>query len=332
MKQAIRQIPEDENGIIRVVKDEKWFAASNEPFNDKRLTWETRGLIAYLLSKPNNWTTRIADLVKRGPAKAHKLRRMLKEAIRYRYMVRLRIQGEDNTFSWATQLYESPELNPYLGNDSFIKVKLSTSRKSTTGENSGEKPVGDFPQVEDPVTGSPTSGKPRDIVITEDLVITDLQNTETPSSPITDAGEKGEGEGDSVFSENQTAIKLFIEKLDLLFPPAQYGHLNFRPAFLECDSDNVLGWIAKAYQDRDGLTRGGGPIGLIVARLSENAPADDYYLREYLSILPDEYLEAVGLLEFECNHCEFISKTNSDVQEHKRECHPFVCMECGQPP
>ena len=63
--------------IIRVRKDARYFTASNEPFIDKRMSWEARGLMGYLLTKPDNWTVRIDDLVKQGPAKLTKLRRML---------------------------------------------------------------------------------------------------------------------------------------------------------------------------------------------------------------------------------------------------------------
>ena len=61
--------------VIRVKKDKNFFAASNEPFNDDRLTWEARGVMGYLLSKPDDWQVRFNDLVKRGPAGDHKVRR-----------------------------------------------------------------------------------------------------------------------------------------------------------------------------------------------------------------------------------------------------------------
>ena len=64
--------------IIRVKKDKNYFAASNVPFNDKRLSWEARGVMGYLLSKPDNWQVRFDDLVNQGDAKRFKLRRILR--------------------------------------------------------------------------------------------------------------------------------------------------------------------------------------------------------------------------------------------------------------
>jgi hypothetical protein len=144
--------------IIRVRKDERYFTASNEPFVDTRLSWETRGLIAYLLTKPNNWQVRIDDLEKQGPAKLHKLRRMLAEARICGYMNRIRVTRADGTFDWITEVFESPSQNPKPSKN-ITSVRLSTS-------------------------GSATSGKPADIVST------DLISTE--STYIYSAPEKSE--------------------------------------------------------------------------------------------------------------------------------------------
>lgn len=116
--------------IIRVRKDEKYFTASNEPFVDKRLSWESRGLIGYLLTKPNNWEIRMEDLEKQGPAGNHKLRRMLAELRKTGYMNRIRITVEQNKFDWVTELYESPSQNPRPQ----ASGRFSTSGSSTSGK------------------------------------------------------------------------------------------------------------------------------------------------------------------------------------------------------
>lgn len=145
-------------GIVRVKKDAKYFSASNEPFNDKRLSWETRGMMGFLLSKPNNWQIRMDALEKAGPAGNHKIRRMLAEARKYGYMNRVRLTLEKGKFDWITEVYESPSLNP---NPS------ASYRKSTSG--------------------SSTSGKVPDIVIT-DVEKTDLKDItgDQPETPMTE--------------------------------------------------------------------------------------------------------------------------------------------------
>jgi DnaD/phage-associated family protein len=96
--------------------------------------------MGYLLTKPDNWTVRIDDLVKQGPAKLTKLRRMLSEARLYGYMNRIRISRPDGTFDWITEVFESPSQNPHPS----TSVRFSTS-------------------------GLPTSGKPADIANTESI-------------------------------------------------------------------------------------------------------------------------------------------------------------------
>lgn len=100
--------------IVRVKKDERYFVASNVPFNDSRLSWEARGVMGYLLSKPNEWQVRMTDLVNQGPAGLKVIRRVLAELRQYGYMSRECIKGNQGHFSWVTILYESPDLNrPY---------------------------------------------------------------------------------------------------------------------------------------------------------------------------------------------------------------------------
>ena len=116
--------------IVRVNKDARYFTASNEPFNDKRLHWETRGLMGYLLSKPDQWQVRITDLEKQGPAKNTKIRKMLKDAQLHGYINRIRVARNDGTFYWLTEVYESPRLNPSpQSSGGFSTSGLSTSGK-----------------------------------------------------------------------------------------------------------------------------------------------------------------------------------------------------------
>jgi hypothetical protein len=159
-------------GIVRVVKDKKYFTASNESFNDKRLSWETRGLLGYLFSKPDKWQIKMKDLLKQGPAGEHKLRRMLREAREYGYLTIFRITKKGGTFDWITAVYESPELNPHLGEKDFIKLDTS-SRFSPTGRTSSRLST----------SGSSTRGKPRSILNTEEE-ITDGEIETTPAEKI----------------------------------------------------------------------------------------------------------------------------------------------------
>lgn len=137
---------------IRVKKDERYFVASNEAFNDERLSWEARGLMGYLLSKPNDWVIRQKDLEQKGPAGDHKLRRMLAELRKCGYMNRIRTSMPDGTFEWETEIYESPSQNPNPNE------KVTTRRFSTSGSStSGETP--DIVNTDEPNTDSEEDGE-----------------------------------------------------------------------------------------------------------------------------------------------------------------------------
>ena len=64
--------------IIRTRKEHGDFAVlPKQALNDDRLSWEARGVLAYLLEKPDGWQVYQSDLVKRGPAEDHIVRRIL---------------------------------------------------------------------------------------------------------------------------------------------------------------------------------------------------------------------------------------------------------------
>jgi hypothetical protein len=95
--------------IVRTPKVERYVVVDNAVFNDERLSWEARGLMGYLLTKPDHWQVRLHDLLTHGPAGEHKLRRILEELRKARYVRRHRIRRADGTFEWITMIYESPD-------------------------------------------------------------------------------------------------------------------------------------------------------------------------------------------------------------------------------
>src|SRR5215469_6501048 len=83
--------------LIRPVCKRQFVVLPNALLNDDRLSIETRGMLAHLLSKPRNWAPRprpLARAMSRSGAKlgSTKLRRMMKEAKDAGYMTRSRKQ------------------------------------------------------------------------------------------------------------------------------------------------------------------------------------------------------------------------------------------------
>lgn len=165
--------------IIRVKKDKNYFAASNKPFNDKRLSWEARGVLGYLLSKKDDWQVRFYDLVKQGPAGEHKMRRILKELEEYGYLERHRTQDREGKFNWVSIVYETPTIS-----------RLSIDGLPTDGLS---------------VDGSPTGGKPRDIVST-DPPSTDPKRTKLETDGVEEPNPDGIFAELSIAFVNKTGI------------------------------------------------------------------------------------------------------------------------------
>ena len=125
--------------IIRVRKDDRYFVAPNEPFNNESLSWEARGIIAYLLSKPDGWEVRTKDLVRRGPAGRDKVRRVLAELEEHGYLHRYQGRQVSGSFDgWITEVYESPTLNPHFSPVTGLAAPVNPSPPNQTLSNTNE--------------------------------------------------------------------------------------------------------------------------------------------------------------------------------------------------
>ena len=99
------------SGIVRIHKQRGDFSVvPSAPLNDASLTWEARGMHAYLVSKPDGWQISMVDLIKQSPAGRDKTRRILRELTGAGYVKRTRRQQEDGTFAWDSVVYEQPDL------------------------------------------------------------------------------------------------------------------------------------------------------------------------------------------------------------------------------
>ena len=82
-----------------------------EPLTDRRLSWDEKGMMAYLLSKPNDWEIRHADLIGQSPDGRDKVARIKRGLIAKGYLAMTRERSAEGQFTWVTIVYESPALN-----------------------------------------------------------------------------------------------------------------------------------------------------------------------------------------------------------------------------
>lgn len=67
------------NTIIRAPRRHRFVIIDQRAIEDARLSWAARGLLGYLLSRPDDWTVRVNDLRKRGDLGRDGIYQLLKE-------------------------------------------------------------------------------------------------------------------------------------------------------------------------------------------------------------------------------------------------------------
>lgn len=101
-------------------KDRPYFAMARATAQDNTLTWEARGVLAYLLSKPDDWQVMIKDLQQNcGRDKA---RAILKELQAHNYLTVEQVHDSKGKFSRNQyRVYETPFTeNPSTVNPSTV--------------------------------------------------------------------------------------------------------------------------------------------------------------------------------------------------------------------
>jgi hypothetical protein len=97
--------------IIRPVCRERFVSIPNAILNDERLAIDTRGMVAYILSKPPRWDIRPGPLARalsrKGstPVGRKRLKRMFEEAMDAGYMARSAEQTHRDDGSWGSYDY-----------------------------------------------------------------------------------------------------------------------------------------------------------------------------------------------------------------------------------
>ena len=97
--------------IVRVAKnaDNPYVSISRNVFEDERLSWRSKGLLGYLLSRPDNWHVMIADLVKRSTEGRDACYRALDELGRCGYLERIKWRAKGRITGHEYVVYEVPD-------------------------------------------------------------------------------------------------------------------------------------------------------------------------------------------------------------------------------
>lgn len=97
----------NEMAIIKTPKERDYVAVSNALANDERLSFEARGVLLYLLSKPADWEIQFVDVEKQGKIGREKRQRIFAELEKYGYFERIERRSAGK-FDYDYQLHETP--------------------------------------------------------------------------------------------------------------------------------------------------------------------------------------------------------------------------------
>lgn len=185
--------------IVRTKKQpSNYTTINNTILNDRRLSWQAKGLAAYLLSKPDNWEIRVSFLKGEATNGREAVERILRELESFGYLERNRRRTKQGKFEWEHILYEIPQ--PPKDADAQPTGEENHTLESSEWFSSDWKP-GD---------GKPVTGNGTHIVITDNQLLktnTENKDGEPPLPPIPPDSSNSAREGGGVSSSSKKGPK-----------------------------------------------------------------------------------------------------------------------------
>lgn len=111
--------------IIRVAARRKYTVIDRRAVNDDRLTFRARGMLTWLLDKPDDWTIDRETLARAGPDGLWSVREGLKELRQCGYLVRESKRLANGQIVTESVLYEVPREGGTAGAEAFPEADLS---------------------------------------------------------------------------------------------------------------------------------------------------------------------------------------------------------------
>lgn len=95
--------------IYRVQKNKNYVTMNRTALNDKRLSWKAKGIMAYMLSMPDDWVFYIEELTKHSTDGEKAFRTGFKELKDNGYVQRQPIRDGKKIVGWDTVVHEVPQ-------------------------------------------------------------------------------------------------------------------------------------------------------------------------------------------------------------------------------
>jgi uncharacterized phage protein (TIGR02220 family) len=125
--------------IIRLKNRAKWVVIDKKPIEDENLSWQAKGILTYLLSKPDDWQVHINQLSGASKNGRDSTRKTIHELVDTGYIVRNQVRNEKgHLVGWEYLVSEEP---------TGEKVRLERN-KPETGKPTSDKPISENPTSE----------------------------------------------------------------------------------------------------------------------------------------------------------------------------------------
>lgn len=79
--------------------------------SDEKISWKAKGILAYLLSKPDGWVTYLTDIEKRSTDGRDSVSSGVKELLSAGYLERKRVREKGRFKGWEYSVYEYPNVS-----------------------------------------------------------------------------------------------------------------------------------------------------------------------------------------------------------------------------
>ncbi|QEL68844.1 MULTISPECIES: DnaD domain protein [unclassified Bacillus cereus group] len=129
---------------FRVNKSKNYTTINNTGLRDERLSWKAKGILAYILSLPDDWVFYMEEISTHAKDGIDSLRVGMKELKKFGYVRRFPVKNEKGKITnWETIIYEIPQVeNPHMEKPQmevpFMEnpTLLSTNKQNTNIQSS----------------------------------------------------------------------------------------------------------------------------------------------------------------------------------------------------
>lgn len=154
---------------FRINKNKNYSVINNEFLNDNRLSWKAKGILTWLLSRPDNWQPKLIDMQKRSSDGRDSTSSGINELIKYGYIIRESQRDNKGLFlGYDYQVYELPVSgltdadipvsenpvsdNPPLINTDLISTEKTNTKKTNSASNDAQLVLDYFSEINnDPI-------------------------------------------------------------------------------------------------------------------------------------------------------------------------------------